>query len=223
MLFLSLLFTFFFTICGSFYARKFNKPDALIAFYVCFVISAQISATKIVSYDFSLFKITAPGAVEVFAATFLIMDIVNEKFGQRQVHIMVLIAFITQIVLLLFLYIVGELPPAEFWHKQEAWDAIFSTIPRITIAGWIAFLVSENLNAWLFALMKRYTKGKYLWIRSLFSTVPSLTLDTFLFVTLAFAGTGVSLWAIMTGQFVMKYLVSFISIPLIYLNRRILR
>lgn len=79
-----------FTITGSYYARRFNKPDGLIALYVLFTTLSQIMAAKIATYDLIFTTVTAPAAVLVFAVTFLITDIVNEKFGQKQVHEMIL-------------------------------------------------------------------------------------------------------------------------------------
>lgn len=208
-----------FTLAGAFYARKFNRPDGLIALYVLFTALSQIMASKIATFDLGFLQVQAPAAVIVFAVTFLITDIVNEKFGQKQVHMMILLTFVTQVAMVVFLYIGGRLTPAPFWSGQPAWDSLLGVVPRIAFASWITFLVSENLDAWLFGLLRRLTKGKHLWVRNVFSTIPSLTVDTVLFVTLAFAGTGIPIWAIMKGQFATKYLVGLLSIPFMYLNR----
>lgn len=211
-----------FTVFGSYYARRFNRPDALIALYVLFAALSQIMASKIAVFDLIFYQFTAPAAVIVFAVTFLITDIVNEKFGQKEVHIMIFITFITQVAMVTFLSIGGRLTPAPFWNGQAAWDSFFGVVPRITFASWATFLISENLDAWLYAVFKRITKGKHLWIRNVFSTIPSLTVDTLVFVTLAFAGTDLPLYSIMIGQFATKYLVGIINIPFMYLNRAIL-
>ncbi len=73
------------------------------------------------------------------------------------------------------------------------------------------------------ALIKKLTKGRYLWVRNVFSSIISLSVDTLFFVTLAFYGTGVPLWAIMVGQFLTKYLVAIIDIPFMYLNRFVMK
>lgn len=211
-----------FTLAGAYYARKFNRPDGLIALYVLFAALSQIMAAKIAVYDLGIIQVVAPAAVLVFAVTFLITDIVNEKFGQKQVHAMILMTFITQVALVVFLYIGGKLVPAPFWPNQNAWDALFGVVPRITYASWATFLVSENLDAWLYAFFRRLTKGKHLWARNVFSTIPALTVDTVIFITLAFAGTGVPLWGLMKGQFATKYLVGVLCIPFMYINKAIL-
>lgn len=211
-----------FTLAGAFYARRFDRPDGLVGLYVLFAALSQIMASKIAMYDLGFFQVTAPAAVLVFAVTFLITDIVNEKFGRKQVHVMILLTFVTQVAMVVFLYIGGRLVSAPFWDGQPAWDRLLGVVPRITVASWITFLVSENLDAWLFAIFRHLTKGKHLWARNVFSTIPSLTVDTVLFITLAFAGTGLPIWVLMQGQFATKYLVGILNIPFMYLNRAVL-
>lgn len=222
MLLLAIVVISTFTLFGALYARRYKRADALIALYVVFAALSQIMASKIAVFNFGLFEVTAPAAVLVFAVTFLITDIVNEKFGRVEVHKMIFVTFVTQVAMVVFLFIGGQLSPAPYWDKQAAWDALLGVVPRITVASWITFLVSENLDAWLFAVVRRWTKGRHLWARNVFSTLPSLTVDTILFVTLAFAGTDLPLWPIMLGQFATKYAVGIIDIPFMYLNRAFL-
>jgi uncharacterized integral membrane protein (TIGR00697 family) len=190
--------------------------------YVIFIALSQILAVKIATFDLGITEITAPAAVLIFAVTFLITDIVNEKFGRKETHRMIFIAFITQVVMIAFIYIGTYLKPAPFWQNQQAWELIFGLVPRITVASWITFLISENLDAYLFAFIKKLTKGSYLWIRNVGSSIISLSVDTVLFVSLAFYGTGLPLWSLMVGQFLTKYLVAIIDIPFMYLNRWII-
>ena len=207
------------TLFGAWYAQRFERADALIGLFVIFAALSQIVAAKIAVFDVGFTKVTAPAAVIIFAVTFLITDMVNEKFGQRRVHEMIFITFATQVAMVLFLWIGGQLEPAPFWGHQDAWDNLLGLVPRITVASWITFLVTENLDAWLFAYVRRLTGGRHVWARSLFSTIPSLTVDTVLFITLAFAGTGVPILTLMAGQFVTKYLVGIIDVPFMYLSR----
>jgi len=161
--------------------------------------------------------------VVVFAVTFLMTDIVNERFGRSAVHRMITITFATQVALVVFLWIGASLPPASFWPHQRAWNSLLGVVPRIAFASWLTFLVSENLDAWLFDVLRRLTKGRHLWLRNVFSTLPSLTVDTVLFITLAFAGSDLPLWPLMLGQFAVKYLVGLLDIPFMYLARFLMR
>ena len=207
-----------FTLFGAWYARRFEKPDALIALYVVFVALSQIIAVKIAEFDLGLATVTAPAAVLIYSVTYLFTDIVNERFGRREVHKMIFIAFVTQVAMVFFLWLGTRLPAAPFWEDQEAWESILGLVPRITAASWIAFLVSENLDAWAFDVFRRRTKGRHLWMRNVFSSIPALTVDTFLFITIAFYGV-MPLADLIEGQIATKWLVGLVNIPFMYLNR----
>ena len=146
-----------FTFLGSWYARKYNKSDLLIGLYVTFVLVAQVLAAKVSNFDFGFVNFYGPSGVLVFAITFLLTDIVNEKFGRNEVHKMIFIAFISQIAMVFFFWIGVKFPAAPFWTLQDAWSQIFNSVPRITVAGWIAFLASENFDAYIYAWFKKIT------------------------------------------------------------------
>ena len=210
-----------FTFFGAWYARRYQRADALVGLYVVFVALSQIIATKIAEFDLGIITVTAPAAVLIYAVTYLFTDIVNERFGRMEVHRMIFIAFITQVAMVFFLWLATNITPADFWKKQEAWESIIGLVPRITLASWVAFLASENFDAWVFDLFRRLTKGRHLWMRNAFSSLPALTLDTFLFITLAFYGI-MPLWWLIEGQIATKYLVGLVNIPFMYFNRWVL-
>ena len=210
-----------FTFFGAWYARKYNKADALIALYVIFVALSQIIAAKIAKFDLGITIVTAPAAVLIYSVTYLFTDIVNERFGRMEVHKMIFIAFVTQVAMVFFLWLATVITPAPFWGNQKAWEMIVGLVPRITGASWVAFLASENFDAWVFDIFRRLTKGRHLWMRNAFSSLPALTLDTFLFISLAFYGV-VPLWSLIEGQIATKYLVGLVNIPFMYFNRWVL-
>ena len=210
-----------FTLFGAWYARRFQKPDALIGLYVVFVALSQIIAAKVAEYDLGFTTVTAPAAVLIYSVTYLFTDIVNERFGRREVHKMIFIAFVTQLAMIFFLWLGGELPAAAFWKDEEAWESIIGVVPRITVASWVAFLVSENLDAWVFDVFKRKTGGRHLWMRNVISSVPALTLDTFLFISIAFWGL-MPMPTLIKGQLFTKWLVGLVNVPFMYLNRWIM-
>ncbi len=210
-----------FTFLGAWYARRFNKPDALIALYVTFIIISQITAAKIAEYNLGFITVTAPAAALIFPVTFLFTDIVNEKFGRKETHRMIAIAFVAQIAMIFFFWLATVLNPAAFWSNQPAWESIINLVPRITLSSMVAFLISENLDAVIFHFFRTKTRGKYLWIRSAFSSIPAMTIDTLIFITIAFYGT-MPLVDLFVGQFATKYLVGLISVPFMYFNRWIM-
>ncbi len=210
-----------FTLLGSWYARKYNKPDLLIALYVTFVLVAQVLAVKISVFNLGFATFYGPSGVLVFSLTYLMTDIVNEKFGRKETHKMILIAFVSQIAMVFFFWLGVNFQPAPFWTLQVSWEQIFTLVPRITFASWIAFMITENFDAYVYSWFKKLTKGKYLWMRNVFSSIPALLLDSLIFIPLAFLGV-MPILPLIIGQTAVKWLVGFINIPFMYLNKAIL-
>lgn len=209
------------TLGGSWYVRKYQKPDLLIALYVTFVVVAQVLAAKISEFNLGFAKFYVPSGVIVFSITYLLTDVVNERFGRKETHRMIFIAFVSQVAMALFFWIGVNMNAAPFWGLQESWAQIFNLVPRITLASWIAFLVCENLDAVIYAWFKKVTRGKYLWMRNSLSSLPSLALDSIIFISIAFWGI-VPIAPLIFGQIVIKWIIGLIDIPFMYANRKIM-
>lgn len=212
------------------YARKVGRPDFIIAVYVTFVLLAQVLATKVVEFDIGF---VAPAGVIIFPFTFQITDIINERFGQRETHKAILIAFLTQFIMVFFLLLAtsmdGFIPASTSEDATSVWNSVFGFTLGITTASWISFLVSENLDAHIFQLLKKATQDRYLWLRNVGSDVVSITLDSFLFVPLAFVvfptvlGQEVSpgdvVVTLVVGQTVTKLMFGILDTPFLYITR----
>jgi len=207
-----------FSLFGSWYVRRYNKPDALIGLYVTFVLISNILAFKITEFNFGIVTFYATAASIIFPVTFLLTDIVNEKFGRKETHKMIFIAFISQVAAAIFILISIYMKAAPFWQYQEAFETVLGFAPRIMVASWVAFLISENLDAYIFAWFKKMTQGRHLWSRNIFSSIPSMAIDTIIFVTIAFYGIQ-PLAPLILGVLVIKWLVGIIDVPFMYLNR----
>ena len=215
------------------YIKMQNREDVAIALFVLFITMSQILAAKIGDFTVFNYQITAPVAVLIFPFTFQITDMVNENFGQKATHRMIFIAFITQIFMAIFIWFSIEVPAAPFWgfdwasdpiEAQQFWLNFFGSTIRITIASWISFIITENLDAILFAKLKKWTKGKNLWIRNVFSDIPTLALDSVIFISIAFGGEFpldvilIMIW----GQLLTKWFFGVIDTPFMYLSRWII-
>src|SRR3989344_5522743 len=177
------------TLLGSLYARRYGRSDLLIGLYVAFILAAQMLATKIALFTVGPWHFTAPAGVLVFSVTFLILDIVNERFGRKAAQGMITIAFVAQVAMAFFIWLGTQFHAAPEWAQQgETWDALFSLVPQITVASWVAFFISENIDAYIYAWFRRVTAGRHLWLRNAVSTLPALVIDSALFVPLAFFG-----------------------------------
>jgi queuosine precursor transporter len=210
-----------FTLLGSWYARKYNKSDLLIGLYVTFVLVAQILAAKISAFNLGFNTFYGPSGVLVFSITYLLTDIVNEKFGRKETQKMIFIAFVSQVAMVFFFWLGVKFPPAPFWTIQGTWEQIFNLVPRITLASWIAFLITENFDAYVYSWFKKITKDKHLWTRNALSSIPALLLDSLIFIPIAFLGT-MPILPLLIGQTAVKWLVGLVNIPFMYLNKAIL-
>lgn len=211
----------FLAVGTAYYVRRFGRSDAALALYVTLVIAASILASKAIAFDLGFITLYAPGAVLIFSVTFLLTDIVNERFGKRETQRMIWFAFLAQIAFAVFTYFVIAAVPAPFFPHQEAFELVLSNVPRIVIAGLVAFLVSELLDAHIFQWFRRLTADRHLWMRNAFSTLPAMAVDSMIFVTIAFYGV-VPILPLMVGLTAMKWLVGVIDIPFMYAARLVM-
>ena len=109
-----------FTLFGAYYVRKYNRPDVLIGLYVAFILVSNFTAQKIAVFDLGFATFNTAVTVLVFSITFLITDIVNEKFGRAETQRMIAIGVLTQIASAVFIYLVLSFPPAPFWQNQAS-------------------------------------------------------------------------------------------------------
>ena len=201
--------------------RKSNRPDVLIGLYVTLVTIANIVAQKIIEYDFGSVSFFATAGTILFAVTYLVTDIVNEKFGRDEARRMVFIAFGMQAIVAIFLYMVISATPAPFYLNQEAFESVLGGSLRVIGASLLAFIVCELMDVYLFHWFKQVTNGKHLWMRSAFSTLPTMVIDSILFVSLAFYGI-LPIWPIIIGLIVVKWIVGIVDIPFMYLSRYVM-
>lgn len=213
------------TITSSYYIRKTGKSDAIMAFYCVYLALSQIFAAKIGSFSFGFYIFTAPGAVMLYPFLYQLNDLSNEYFGEAETRKMIFIAFATQLFMILAIYLSISLP--SFGYPQNVsesdWRNIFWSGIRITGASWTAFLASNNLDAWIYPRIKQLTGGRLLWLRNAGSDFISLTLDSLIFVPLAFYGTYPfsTIWILILGQIGTKYFFGLVDTPFLYLSRYI--
>jgi uncharacterized integral membrane protein (TIGR00697 family) len=99
------------------------------------------------------------------------------------------LGFLCNLVTVLAIWLGQMLPAAPFWDGQAAYERILGSTPRILVASFLAYLVGEFANAFVLAKMKIATRGRWLWTRTVGSTLVGQGLDSLVFITLAFVGT----------------------------------
>jgi len=189
--------------------------------YTIYLGASQILAVRIINFDLGFYSFFAPAAVFIYPFIAQAIDMINEVYGRKKAHLAIGIAFITQVLLVTFIVMVNSLTAAPFFQFEEAWQSIFNLGIRITAASWIAFLISQNLDAYVFAwLKKKYEKN--ILLRSIISDVLDLTLDSLIFVTLAFYGV-MPIIPLIVGQIVSKNIIGFLDTPWFVWYKRMLR
>lgn len=116
------------------------------------------------------------------------------------------------------IWVAGLIPSPAFWQNHGAWDTILGFTPRLLIASFVAYLVGEFANSSVLAKMKVWTGGKYLWSRTISSTLVGQGLDSLVFIAIAFGGL-IAPAAIMTtviSQWLFKSAYEIIATPLTY-------
>ena len=143
-----------------------------------------------------------------FPISYVIDDVLTEVYGFARARRAIWAGFAALLFMALMEQIVVHLPVAEGWTGQPAYERVFGSGWRIILASMTAFFVGDFLNSVVLAKMKIWTQGKYLWTRTIGSTVVGEGADSLIFYPLAFYGMPdwpvAALGAVMLSQFVLK-------------------
>ncbi len=169
----------------KFEGREPKYYDIFTGLFVAVLLISEITSTKIVSLGF----IQTAGAAVLFPISYIFSDILTEVYGYARARRVMWIGFASLALMALVLLIVEYLPSSPSWHSQAAYEAILGFVPRITLASVLAYWAGGFANDFVLAKMKLFTKGKYLWTRTVGSTIVGQAVDTFLFIGIAFYGT----------------------------------
>jgi uncharacterized integral membrane protein (TIGR00697 family) len=176
---------------------------AVAAFFVTALVVSNVIAVKLVDVAGQVF----PAGLVLFPLAYLLGDVLTEVYGFRAARAVIWLGFACNLLAVVAIQAAIALPAADFWEdRQAAYEDVLGPTGRILAASFAAYLVGEFANAAVLARMKVATRGRWLWSRTIGSTVVGQGLDSLVFVTVAFAGTGADLanpvlttWAIKVG------------------------
>ncbi len=195
--------------------EKFSKYFVIIcAVSIATLLISNITAVKL----FSVGRIVLPTSALLFPITYIVGDIIAEVYGYKKARFVIILGFICNAFMVLFFALAIALPSASTWANQEAFATILGTTPRMFIASLSAFLLGSLSNAYIMDVIKKLTKGKKLWMRTIGSTIVGEALDTVVFVLIAFTGSVPSsvILTMIACQFVWKVSYEIIATPLTY-------
>jgi uncharacterized integral membrane protein (TIGR00697 family) len=193
----------------------------MAAFVTVLICSNLIGPAKIAQTELPLVGVLTFGAgVLFFPISYVFGDILTEVYGYARARRVIWAGFAGLAFASFMAWVVVALPPAPFWQNQQAYEIAFGTAWRVAGASMIAYFCGEFVNSFVLAKMKLLTAGKWLWTRTIGSTVVGEAVDSALFYPLAFYGSGIipddKLIPVMLFQFVAKVAVEVAFTPVTY-------
>ena len=193
----------------------------MVAFVTVLVCSNLIGPAKIATLDLPLIGTVVFGAgVLFFPISYIFGDILTEVYGYARARKVIWAGFGALAFASVMAAVVVALPPAPFWQHQAADEVAFGNAWRIVAASMIAYFCGEFVNSYVLAKMKVWTAGRWLWMRTIGSTLFGEAVDSALFYPLAFYNSGIipneALPKVMLAQFILKTLVEEVFTPVTY-------
>ncbi|MBW4683082.1 MAG: queuosine precursor transporter [Microcoleus vaginatus WJT46-NPBG5] len=186
----------------------------IVTVFVTCLITSNIIAVKLIN----VFGLVLTAGIVIFPISYICGDVLTEVYGYRQARRVIWLGFFCNLIATGTIWITLLLPPASFWDGQDAYARILGYTPRLLLASFLAYLVGEFANSFVLAKMKIATRGRFLWARTIGSTLVGQALDSLVFVTLAFAGTipPLGLVSAIVTQWLAKSLYEAAATPLTY-------
>lgn len=200
--------------------KLFGK-NGLFAFAVFGTLLGNIAVCKCID----LFGLSTTAGNVLYASTFLVTDILSEKYGKRAATRAVAYSFSIMVLWLIGSQLILLFTPNANDYINDSLAVVFGLVPRVTIASLVGFVCSQNIDVFLYHFIwkKSGDNNSKLWLRNNGSTLISQAIDTIIFTTLAFWGTyptGV-FFSILITTYLFKAIVALLDTPFIYAARMI--
>jgi len=183
----------------------------IAALFITCLITANIIAVKLITLGIEpirlggfQFPAPLPAAIVIFPLSYIFGDILTEVYGYPQARKVIWLGFLCNLIAVIAFWVAGQIPALDS-GVQNAYERILGYTPRLLVASFLAYLVGEFANSFVLAKMKIKTKGRFLWTRTIGSTLVGEGLDALVFITIAFGGT--MSWALIVGIILTHWLV----------------
>ena len=189
----------------------------IIGVYIACQMISNISSVKIAN----VLSLAVDGGTFIYPLAFTIRDMAHKTIGKKNTQKLIIVSAIINVFTPIYFYIVSQIPADSNWEFNEAFQITLSPVMRIVIASIIASTLSELVDTEVYHFFITKITKRFQWLRVLISNAFSIPIDNFLFVIIAFWGvlTIEDLIEIFTFNFFVKYAVTIISVPLIYLAK----
>jgi queuosine precursor transporter len=197
--------------------RQYKYYDLVMAAFVAVLLCANIIG---VSKRSTIAGFTFGTGILFFPLSYLFGDILTEVYGYARSRRVIWAGFGALIFAAFMSFVIVEMPPAEGWQGQQAYRDIFGSTPRIVLASLIGFWAGEFANSFTLAKMKILTSGRFLWMRTISSTIAGELVDSLVFYPLAFLGakgwTTEQVIAVMISNYFLKVSWEALMTPITY-------
>lgn len=164
--------------------KAFKYLDIITAFFVAVLLISNVASSKITQVG----SLSLDGGTFLFPLTYIFGDILTEVYGFKKARKVIWLGVFANLLMALTFTIVGFLPSAPDWPNQDAYLKILGLTPRIVLASVTAYFLGEFVNSVVLSRMKIITSGRWLWSRTIGSTIVGEFIDSLIFVTIAFLG-----------------------------------
>jgi uncharacterized integral membrane protein (TIGR00697 family) len=195
------------------------------AIFITCLITANIIAVKLITLGIGPWSLGSlelpaalPAAIVIFPLSYIFGDILTEVYGYRLARRVIWLGFFCNLIAVVAFWVAGLIPALDA-DVQTSYDRILGYTPRLLAASFAAYLVGEFANSFIMAKMKIRTKGRFLWTRTIGSTIIGQGLDASVFIAIAFGGTvpGVVLGGIIITHWLVKTLYEVVATPFTYI------
>src|SRR5258707_2333550 len=186
----------------------------IASLFVTCLLTANIIAVKLIV----LVGFLVPAGIIIFPLSYLFGDVLTEVYGYGAARRVIWLGFACNLLAVIAISLAGLAGAGSCWESQAAYEPILGFTPRLLLASFIAYLVGEFTNSFVLAKMKIATKGRWLWTRTIGSTLIGEGLDTLIFISIAFWGiipANLMLQAILT-QWIFKVVYEVVATPFTY-------
>jgi uncharacterized integral membrane protein (TIGR00697 family) len=213
---------------------RYKYFDLIIAFFVMVLVVSNIaSSAKIIDLGFSLFNIPLAfdAGTLLFPVSYIFGDILTEVYGYKRSRRVIWTGFVALALSALIFWMIQRLPGEATWQTyagDDAYHAILGGMSSggIVLASLAAYWLGEFSNSFVLAKMKVLTAGRWLWTRTIGSTLVGELIDSAVFIAIA-SLFGVFPWSLfgtlVLSNYLFKTATEAVMTPLTYAVVRFLK
>ena len=182
-----------------------------VLFVTCLLIS-NVAAAKM----FQLGPWALTSGVLIFPISYIMSDVIAEVYGFKRARNIMWLGFGMNLLMVIYFQIAIALPAPVWYQNGDAFNTVLSSTPRVFIASLLAYAAGSYINAAAISKIKVMTKGKHFGVRAVISTVLGESVDSIIFISIAFAGTMpfTALWQMVVLQLIVKTVYEIIALPI---------